>query len=80
MAREDVIGNPRRTLKFISLVIGILMAAATVATMIYGRTWWIAVASAVVSAWSLLIFTELLKQDLHEMLRGERDDDSTSDT
>lgn len=76
MTMDDVIGAPRRALKFVSLTVAILMAAATVAGMIYGRPWWIAVATGIVSAWSLLIFTELIKEELRELVRdalAERD-------
>ena len=77
MSIEHLFGNPRRLVKFVSLTIGLLMIGAIVACMIYGQPWWLAVAAGVVGAWALLIFTEVLKDELREMIApspAEQDD------
>lgn len=69
MAVENLVGTPRRLVKFISLVIALLMAGAVVASIMYTQLW-LALATAIISAWATLVFTETLKAEFVEAVRA----------
>ncbi len=80
MAIEDLTGTPRQLGKFVSLTIAIVMMAEGVACAIYARPWWLTVAASMVSAWSALVFSDILKQECREMLtEAQRTSDQTSE-
>ena len=69
MAVEKLVGPPRKLAKFISLVLTLLMVGATFANILYGQ-YALAVATAIIGAWALLVFAELFKGEMVEAIRG----------
>lgn len=68
MAVDKLVGPPRKFAKFVSLVVAMLMAGATLANILYTK-YALAVATAIIGAWALLVFTDMLRAEFAQAAR-----------